>query len=176
MIILGGEEFITYPVMPDLFKVSRSGKVYSKRSKKILKQNRHKSGYMTIATRVGGKLGKAYCFKVHRLVAETYLSNEENKPQVNHIDGVKDNNNLNNLEWATAEENVRHAYEVGLVSYNKGEDCPQSVLTEEDVKFIRDNYKPYCKAFGARALGRKFSIGHTSILKVINRLTWDSVP
>lgn len=175
MIILGGEEFITYPVMPDLFKVSRSGKVYSKRSKKILKQNKHKNGYMTIATRVGGRLGKAYCFKVHRLVAETYLDNIENKPQVNHIDGVKDNNNLSNLEWVTAKENIQHAFRTGLAEPLRGEDSPTSVLTISNVKFIRSNYKPYCRDFGANALGRKFSVSHETIGSVVRGETWNSV-
>lgn len=78
----------------------------------ILKQRISKHGYCTISFR-------RKSFLVHRLVAKAFILNPENKPQVNHIDGDKLNNNLNNLEWCSRLENMRHAFNLGLIKPNK---------------------------------------------------------
>lgn len=69
--------------------------------------------------------------KVHRLVALTFLPNPDNLPQVNHIDGNKQNNSAANLEWCTAAENSQHAVSTGLRVAAHGEDTSQAKLTNE---------------------------------------------
>ena len=76
---------------------------------KLLKQY-YCNGYMQV--KVSGK--QIY---VHRLVAQAFIPNPDNKPQVNHKDGNKANNNVNNLEWVTNKENISHAYENSLQKF-----------------------------------------------------------
>lgn len=71
--------------------------------------HKNSDGYLCVRVRPSGKI-----YKVHRLVAMTFISNPDNKPQVNHIDGNKMNNCVNNLEWCSNRENVQHAWATGL--------------------------------------------------------------
>ena len=64
----------------------------------------HKTGYVRVS------IGNKSKGLVHRLVAETFIPNPNNKPMVNHIDGNKTNNHISNLEWVTNAENVKHAF------------------------------------------------------------------
>lgn len=75
---------------------------------KILKYNTITSGYKQVALY---KSGKRKCLLIHRLVAEAFIDNPHNLPQVNHKDGNKTNNNVANLEWCTAKENMVHSVE-----------------------------------------------------------------
>jgi hypothetical protein len=80
-------------------------------NERILKQQIDKFGYCKVGL---CKDGKHYYFKAHRLVAIAFIPNYENKPEINHKDGNKENNCVSNLEWNTSIENKRHAYETGL--------------------------------------------------------------
>lgn len=77
-----------------------------------------KKGYPTLGYRLEN--GKCRSKKVHRLVAEAFIPNPENKPQINHIDGNKQNNNVENLEWCANSENQLHAYKLGLNTGRRG--------------------------------------------------------
>jgi len=96
----------------DLYSVTEDGKIYSHRSERFLELSQKKNGYVYVEFNVNGRVSY---HRVHRLVAEAYIPNIENKPFVNHIDGVKNNNHYRNLEWVTGTENNLHAIESGLV-------------------------------------------------------------
>lgn len=98
------------------YQVSNFGRVkslsYRRTGKeKILSQKQTKCGYMAFWLYDSGVRKMPL---VHRLVAESFLPNPEDKPQVNHIDGDKTNNQANNLEWVTQSENEKHAFRTGL--------------------------------------------------------------
>ena len=78
---------------------------------KILNYNKSNRGYLQVCLT---KDGKPKTYTVHRLVAKAFLPNLKNKKQVNHIDGNKENNNIDNLEWVTSSENNKHAFITGL--------------------------------------------------------------
>jgi hypothetical protein len=96
-----------------MIEVSTFGRVRSllRPSKTVLKLQTDKKGYQRVRVTIcGEKIG----FKVHREVAKAFIPNPDNKPQVNHIDGNKSNNAVENLEWVTNQENAHHAIATGL--------------------------------------------------------------
>jgi hypothetical protein len=112
------------------YQASTFGNIKNK-SGKILKQriNKHRGNYMLIRF-----YGKPPFYKVHRLIAKTFIPNLYNKPDINHIDGNKTNNRIENLEWCTRSENMTHAYNTGLAG---GKSYNSKKLNNEDVKNIK---------------------------------------
>lgn len=115
------------------------------------------------------KDGKIKRFSVHRLVAMVFIPNPLNLPQVNHRDGNKKNNRVENLEWVTAKENNDHAVLTGLWDC-RGENCHTAKVDRGKVELIRDLYKK--GGTSCRILGREFGISAFAISQIINNKTW----
>jgi len=82
------------------------------RKGRLLKQSLNRKGYPCVTLKKLDGTQKVVC--VHRLVALTFIPNPQNLPQINHIDGIKTNNNVSNLEWCTPQHNIVHAFKMGL--------------------------------------------------------------
>jgi hypothetical protein len=92
--------------------VSHNKASYYMRAGKILKQPLNSHGYPCVTIKYLN--GTQKVVQVHRLIAKTFIPNPDNLPQINHIDGNKCNNNVQNLEWCSVRDNIRHAYKTGL--------------------------------------------------------------
>lgn len=118
---------------------SKLGKSFIQRQKikgKALIPSKDKYGYMRLSTQV---MGERCSFKVHRLVAEAFIPNPNDDPCVNHINGVKDDNRITNLEWCTYSENYKHAVDNSLIEYFTGENA-FSCKYETKVFDMKGNY------------------------------------
>lgn len=238
------------------YEVDTNGVVYSKVGEP-LKFSINPKGYCIVIFSINGKQKG---FGVHQIVARQFINNDnpECKTQINHIDGDKTNNHVENIEWVTAKENMRHSVDVlgnyiedknvnargicgvdiethkikyrfssliGAARFFANEKDPIHIqtilwkvlnnvdshktyhkclwfyedecqyesdeivnveskyiidrgcrkLSEEDVKWIRNNYIPYDSEFGIRGLGKMFNVDHNVISKIIHRKTYKDV-
>ena len=132
--------FETYYLVSNLGRIKSlkrkiwNGIKYFDKKEIILKPHFTKKKYLSIGLR-RNNLSSGHM--VHRLVAKAFIPNPLNKKTVNHINGIKDDNRVENLEWNTVKENVRHSWRTGLSKPQKGEINNQSKLKEEDVIKIK---------------------------------------
>ena len=111
---------------------------------------------------------------MHRLMAIHFIPNPENKPDVNHKNGIKTDNRVENLEWCTKSENSQHASKSGLLKIHKGEDSVRSKLNEEQVLKIRELFNQNPK-INKSSLAREFKIGNTTLHHILKRNTWKHI-
>ena len=148
----------------DLYKIDDNGNIYSMprkgtiRTIKIISQRKNKYGYMQVVLM---KNNKMKTFLVHRLVATTFIPNVNNLPQINHIDGDKSNNNVNNLEWCTVSYNTKHAYNKNLNGFrdiaNKN---LQKINSEKSYNFIQITNQYETKIFNSTEDASKYLNTH----------------
>ena len=140
-----------------MYSVSTEGRILKNSNRKILTPSRKSDGYLQINLFTNdGRRKKEY---VHRLVALTFLPNECHLPEVNHIDGIRDNNVLSNLEWVTRQENmdksnrsrsIRVYTTTGDIvgAYAKiGDACSELGLTDSNVSACLHGYQKTHKGF-----------------------------
>ncbi len=143
---------------------------------RLLKPTPSHRGYLGICLYTYDKKTKKQrkkTFRLNRLIAELFVPNPENKPEVHHKDNDKTNNAADNLEWVTGEENREYAHKDGR--YLKGEKNPTAKLTEDDVRFIRQNYKAGDPEFGNIALAKKFGVSDVTITNIVTFKSWKHV-
>ena len=154
-----------------LYQVSNFGRVksFQRRNTRVIKPSVDSGGYMKVAL---SRDGKTKNHNVHILVARAFVSNLDNKPEVNHKNGDKWNNHFENLEWVTDSEHKQHAYRTGLRTEAQGEAHRLAKLTNSEAAYCRDVYKPRDKDFGASALARKFGVCRQAIQHILKGMTY----
>lgn len=137
---------------------------------RILKPEILRSGYYSVRVWIGNKNKKHII--IHKAVAYTFLDNPNKYTVINHKDGNKLNNNVDNLEWCTYGYNLQHAYDTGAFDKSKisGENNHASKLTWNDVENIREEYiNANCSH---QELCNKYDVSKTTISSIIKNKTW----
>jgi hypothetical protein len=140
-------------------EITKEGRLYKNgKEKKLTLDN----GYLTT-----NFMGKKYL--VHRLVAQEYISNPNNLPQVNHINGIKTDNRVENLEWVTAKQNIFHRDNI-IKTGIKGEKVYQSKFSDIEANKIRSEYR--FRKITQKKLSEKYHVCEETIGRIIRNKTY----
>lgn len=170
---LHGEIWKTIPEYNETYQVSNFGRIkckvetYAMIKVFILKQTISNKGYARVRI-LKGKNKKGSVF-VHRLVALTFIPNPENKATVNHKDGNKLNNKIDNLEWSTIQENTIHAYKSGLINIKTGQDSHSAKLRNEIVLAIFNDTST------TKEIALKYGIHENTVLNIKAGRSWGKI-
>lgn len=147
------------------YEINNQGKVRNKSSGKTLKDTLSWNGYRRISLS-GGKRGSKKGFMIHRLVAEYFIPNPNNLPEVNHKNLIKSDNRVENLEWCSKLENMQHAKEAGVLVIKRGEENNTSKLSNRDIDKIRNSTIRY------QDLADLYGVCVRTIVRVKKKESW----
>ena len=131
---------------------------------KLLKSFINRRGYLEVNLFENSKSTSKI---IHRLVAKAFIPNLENKPQVNHIDGCKLNNRVDNLEWMSNSENQLHAYSLGLQPTRAGEKNGRAILTNDTVTILKELYN---SGKSVKEVAKIMNINLSTTRQIIDRI------
>ena len=150
------------------YSVSNYGRVRNDKRNTFLSP-RNLRGYARVSLWYQGKANDQ---RIHRLVAQSFLANPKLKAEVNHINGIRNDNRVVNLEWCTPEENTKHKVKYlnpHLGDAFKGSHNGNSILTEADVLVIRGSSKT------KNSLSEEYGVSATNIGRILNRKLWTHI-
>ena len=154
------------------YAITEEGNVWSHKTNKFLKPAKVSKGYLCV--RLDGKTKL-----VHRLIAMTLIPNKNNKPTVNHIDGDKTNNHINNLEWCTYSENHLHAFKTGLNKNSEKQRQAAQLQGFASRKFTNDIINKIRNLFDngmtQTAIAKKFETSQANIHNIVKFKTYSEV-
>ena len=150
-----------------LYQISNYGNLKNVKRGTIKSNRALNKGYIKTVLH---KCGVRKHFLMHRLVAQAFIPNPLNKPEVNHKNGNKKDNRLSNLEWCTSKENIIHAIDNGFRS-SVGKNNVKAKITEKDVVAIRrlSIVRPI------KELAKAFNLSASQVYKIVQRNTWKNV-
>lgn len=147
------------------YLISPDGKIFSITRNRYIKSFTNRFGYeMVYLYPQNGEKRKAIF--LHKLLAINFISNPKNLPVVDHIDGDKSNNSLENLEWVTSRENQLRAINIGLKRVFRGTEQGNAKLDEKQILYIRSSNKKQ------RDLAKELGVAQSTIWAAKNRRTW----
>ena len=148
----------------NVYRVTKDGRF------KELKHSIDRDGYHHVTIYLNGK---PYFSLVSRLVAIAFIPNPLGKPEVNHKNGNKDDNDVSNLEWVTTSENIHHAWETNLSKPKTGDDHPNSVYSNEVIKNVCAELQN--GVYTMKEISERNNVSYTVVKQIKNRIIWKSI-
>jgi hypothetical protein len=159
-----------------LYEYSNLGNLRSKNYKntgrvQILKPAVSTDGYLK--TMLKDDNGKYVTIAVHRVIAKSHFGVQDKKLEVNHINGIKTDNRIENLEYITHSQNCKHSFDIGLQKPKRGELNGMAKLTQKDVDFLRSEKIKKGRYWGRKQYAKQFGITEKHLQQIVNtRENW----